>query len=390
MKRWAYGTMRDGMFLTVPILRDGSPAAQDNNNGFDAVLLGRPDFTLAVLTVPRLAERELRQVIRYRIRSVYPGNPDETAFEYELSPDRSTAFVTVVRADVLSAVRTAAGERPLFLPHHLLRAAGVPGRNGRHIAVFLFDRWMELLSFENGRPVESVQRSRESIEHDLELIAAFTATATPGTRLTLAASETETEALAGAVRREPVSALELSIVPIPALLRSAERAKDTAFRTERPVRLPRFGVRIAILAVCTALAAFGYLRAKLAADEALLARLGQEHAALERLAHETALRSQELEALGRRAAVYSRTVPSDIYGLLTGLRDALGENVLLTSISVRSRSFQCEGRAVEPFSLVERFSSMPELFSDINVIRVSPIAGTAEERFVLTGTYHGE
>lgn len=389
MKRWVYGTMRGGTFLAVPIGPDGSLSEPGGTDGFDAVLLARPEFTLAVFTVPRLPEHELHQVIRYRIRGVYPGTPDETAFEYELSPDRKTALVTIVRAAVLSEIRTVSGERPLFLPHHLLRAAGVPCRNGRHIGVFLFDSWMEILSFENGTPAESVQHSRESIENDLELIARHAAGTPPGTRLTLAVPGTETETFAQAVHREPFSALELSIVPIAVLFGKGDRMKNTAFRTKRPVRLPRFGVRIAFLAVCTALAAFGYFRARLAVDEALLARLVREHSTLERQAHENSLRLKELEALGRRAALNAGTVPPDIYGLLTGLRDALGADVLLTSISVRDRSFQCEGRTVEPFSLVERFSSMPELFSDIEVIRVSPIAGTAEERFVLTGRYHG-
>ena len=71
--------------VRITRLSDGTPLT--NGVRLDGVLVSRLDFDVQVLSVPHVPENEMDGLIRYRLRSIYPGNPGETSFDYRLESD---------------------------------------------------------------------------------------------------------------------------------------------------------------------------------------------------------------------------------------------------------------------------------------------------------------
>jgi hypothetical protein len=61
--------------------KKASPAAagsESANGRADGVLVSRGDFDFQVLDLPAVPDKEIEGLIRYRLRSLYPGSPGET------------------------------------------------------------------------------------------------------------------------------------------------------------------------------------------------------------------------------------------------------------------------------------------------------------------------
>jgi len=80
------------------------------------------DIDVRGVKLPAVKNRDLRDFLQYRLRSLYPGNRDLTAFDYLLhdSGDSREAFLCICRSDVLASHQAAAKGRKLIVPLSLL------------------------------------------------------------------------------------------------------------------------------------------------------------------------------------------------------------------------------------------------------------------------------
>jgi len=348
--------------------------------GCDTLLMSRLDFEVHVLDIPPVADREIEGLIRFRLRSIYPGSPRETAFDYRVmrrGPVRR-AVVFITRRKTVDAYRGAAGRRSLFLPCLLLLDHAPKAGNLR--AWVWHGTWAELLLFHNGMLVSSSVhrggRGRQFMiakaEEDLPL-----KDRTGSVMVTAAAVDFE--------RMGPADGI--SLVPLESLARKLRKAEGL-FRIEKKGTALSPWLRLGWLsAAVILLAILGFFR-DVRAIEARGNRLRTLAFAMENGGQRNREMQAEVESLAAERDRREARKPGDVYLLLSELSQALGDGVRLRSLLVRDDSFQGEAVGVNPLALMEGFRARSS-FSAMKLSAVVPDGKSGSERFSFSGVFHG-
>jgi len=345
-----------------------------------ALLVSRPDVDLRVLEVPPVPPRDLEGLIGLKLRSVYPGNPRETVFDYRLVGRRGTrkAVVFVARKAVVDAYRASAGRRPLVLPYHLV--AGRVPRRGPFRAWFCREGWAELLVYRDGVLVSSTVKR------------------TPrGRRLDLAAEEGR---LAAQSRAGPLAVVApaadlarmrriegASYLPLEPLLAERRRTGGLFPAAARTPALPA-GVRTGLLAAAVAALGLAVLFREARQAEDRSRRLVEVADTLEQGSRASLALQQERDAMLAERARLDALLPRDLYGLLSELAVVIGDAARVRGISVRDDGFAIDATGSDPFRLMEELKERG-VFSELMLSQVVPDPGTRRERFSISGVYHG-
>ena len=146
----------------------------------DIVLLSRLDCEVTCLQIPPVAEHELPSLIRYRIRSVYPGSLQNAVIDQVVQRGKSgqVAIVSVIDREVLEKYRRAAPRAILGLLSTTL--PGMRGFPGDRPVVHWCSRYVELMKLDDGRVVESILVKRSRHSSDSQRIMKLLEDAEPG------------------------------------------------------------------------------------------------------------------------------------------------------------------------------------------------------------------
>jgi hypothetical protein len=350
----------------------------------DAFLMRRTDFIMQDLEIPPVPEREIEGLIRYRLRSLYPGNPDDTSFDYRLlQPDKNLrrtqrAFVFIARKTVIDASRQRAGHRPLALPFTLLKRI-VP-RTGSFRAWVFDATWAEHILFQDGVPVSSVvQRYTRGRKFDFAREdAALVADAAIGDAVLVAHGEYLSSL------RLPEGVRALPLEKLLQRFRKGEGLFETNARVPKTSALLRLaGLSLAIALLCILVFVKYTNTVEARADELHALTLS-----LEKSGQNVLTLQREIEDLeAERDRLVERT-PRDAYALLSELSRVLGDNARVRSISLQDDAFQVDALGTNPLSLMERFKEHPG-FKNIKLAQVVPDARSGRERFSFSGAFDG-
>ncbi len=88
----------------------GGRVARAGTGPFDALLVSRLDVDVQVFDIPPISDRDLEGLVRYKLRSRYPGNPRQTSFDYRVAQRGKIrrVIVFVARTSTVEAYRAAA------------------------------------------------------------------------------------------------------------------------------------------------------------------------------------------------------------------------------------------------------------------------------------------
>jgi hypothetical protein len=326
----------------------------------EALLSSRLDFDVRVLEVPPVRERELEDLIRFRLRSIYPGNPQRTAFDYRLLRQGSRRRAVVFLCDRATAERykPAPGRRPLLMPCVLLNRYAP--RQGELHAWVCQGTWQELCIFQDGLLVSSRVKRDQAIEP------------TAGVKVMVVASRAS---LAG--MRLDGGVEHLSIEE----LLSRARKSDGLFRAKpKHPSIPR-PIRVGALVLLTVLLMLlGFLR-YVSQQEMRAERLRARTTSILAVQREVADLDAELSRLDARR-------PRDVYLLISVLSKVLGDEVRISTLSVNGDKFTLEALGTSSFRLMESFKANPA-FLDLTLSQVVTDVGSGKERFSISGVFRG-
>lgn len=370
--------------IHVSRLDDG--ANLNGNSRIDGLLVSRLDFDLQILDIPNVPEKEVQGLIRYRLRSIYPGNPGETAFDYrvESAGAHQRAIVFISRKAILEKYRNAAPQRPLFFPYSLIE--GMARRRKDVRTWFCHRDWAEHSVFRGGLLSSCrLVRKKEGERFDLEDVEDTLPEDERALPVLVIASPAELTDLRAGQRADNSSDMRyLSFQE----LTSAQRRLDGLFGEARRARaMFTPAARIAGLAVVVAALGVLVFFKHVWLAEASCDRLKKTHSDLVKQSGRVMAVQKEVDALRAELSSMSAEKPQDIYLLLSELTRVLGSAVQIRDMQVQGDSFQIEAVGSNPLKLMEGFRDNA-YFSVVKLSQVVPDPRSSRERFSLSGVFH--
>jgi hypothetical protein len=365
-------------------IEDGQPLA--GARALDGVLMSRLDFDVQILEIPVVPDKEVEGLIRYRLRSIYPGNPSETAFDYRLQANghQSRAVVFISQRSTLEKYKKAAEQRHLLLPYSLTAPLA---KSGADMRVWFCQRdWAELSVFRGGLAVSSrVLQRNEGEPFDIDVAESELDAETKALPCLIVASSEEIRRLQEEMGDAQVRGFTL--ISFKKLL-SQQRKAEGLFSP--PKRTPSFlkpAVRMTALAV--AVAVFGVLLffKYVASVESRYEGLKKLHASLEKASGRTLAIQKEVDDLSSELSKLQAEKPQDLYLFLSELSSVLGGEAQIRSMTFQGDGFQIEAVGSNPLKLMEGFRNRPS-FDNVKLSQVVPDARTGKERFSFSGAFH--
>jgi hypothetical protein len=380
----AYAEIADG-FYEIFHFEKNHPLGPSKH--FSALMMARPDFDIKSVELPPVSEQDIQNLLKFKLRSLYPGNPDATVFDYTLlsRKNKKYAVVFITQKKTIETYRNLSRGRPLFLPFTLVKPL-IRKYSGSNCAfIFYHTRWIELLMIRGGMLVfSSVINRDETFEISFQKILTLLPEYSEGFSLVFICAKKETDALNLAIRNSLDPGSSYRMVSIEELLGALHKKTDFLFSErykEREVPHPL------IMFLSTAIV---LLLLILILDKGVQ----QRGAYFEQL--EKRMRSYERQTLSMKSLendlkelenqwmeLHSRA-PVDIYHILSELSRIIEGRAVITYFVIEKDSFQFEAIGQNPLDLMDTFK-MNENFQSIKLLQSIPVQGTNKERFKVIG-----
>jgi len=356
-------------------------------SGVRAVVMSRSDILVNVVELPSLSPREIEGFLAYRIRGLYPGQPDETEIDYRVLSwgGRRYAVLFLVQRQVLEEHRRAAQGRPLILPYSLIAPLlHRPAPNRTTVGLLWHATWIDALVLEPGTPPRSVALPRAgSVAADLDRLESLLEVA-GAVEWRIVAIEPELATLRRTLERRARGPGPVTVVPLErAVRRLGHRAPAPFTRRARPAGIPR-RVRVPIALLAAAALSFLALKRSVDRDAAYASLLHRSVVERQARAETLAVLQREIDALRADLDALRTNRPPDPGRVLGELALVLGTGARLESFSLENGLFQLEAVGSNPLELMERFASS-ESFDDVRLLQIVPEKDGVRELFRLTG-----
>ncbi len=372
----------DGVLLCG--LEDGKPFMEGTRP--EGILASRLDFDVQVLDIPSVPEREVEGLIRFRLRSIYPGNPAETEFDYRLETSGKSvrAVIFICRKAVLEAFKTAAAGTPLLLPYSLYAEAA---RKLKDCRVFFCHReWTEHAVFQGSLPVSSSVKKRGKGRHtDISWADEDQTEEVRALPTVVIASPADMEDIKASVEEAGARSMTFFTFAdfLPSLKKPPElfnpRGRDSGFLKPR--------TRVLILAASIAvLCALLFIKAVSHAESGVR-KLKAVYSSLESRNRTVLTLQNEVDGINAELARLQAEKPQDVYAFLSELSVVLGGEARIKSMTFQGESFQVEAIGGNPLKLMEGFKDHPS-FRNVRLSQVVPDAVSGKERFSFSGVFH--
>jgi len=386
MKRYAY-LQRAGGTWRLTGLDDLKPV--DSPAEVAGIMVSRLDFVVQAIELPAMSEKEVEGFLTYRIRSLYPGQPDQTAFDYRILTrgGKRYAVLFLFQRETLEDYRRAAAGRPLFSSLSvLLPLLGARTPDGDMICLFWHDAWLEALILKEGEPPRSYAGKRGAgASSELDQLLSLAAVDLSNAHCLLVCPEEEQEALRELVASRQSESGGLTVHSLTQALRRSPRGPEPLFAARKaPFPVPR-GLRLELGAVLLLLLLFLALKRGADREASHLSALRREMQTVQGRSSQVLALEQEIEELKARSALLAGKRPADPYRVLSELQAVLGPGTRINSFVLDRGSFQMEAVGSDPLRLMEVFKSRGGSFENVKLIQIVPLKDSSRELFRITG-----
>ncbi len=400
MKRYAYVT-RGSEGFALAAFEDQQPpgSAGQVAEGAEmaevaAIMVSRLDFDVQAIELPAMPEKEVEGFLTYRIRSLYPGQPEQTAFDYRILPrgGKRYAVLSLFQRETLEEYRRLADGRPLFSSLSILLPLLGSQPSGRDLAcLFWHDTWLEALVLREGQPPRSYAAKRGAgPATELDQLLSLAAVSLPEVDCLLVCPEREQGELRELLSARLQEGAALTVLSTTQALGRSARGPAPLFAAPKArFPVPR-GLRLELGAALVLLLLF--LAAKHGADRdgAQLDSLRREMQAAQGRSSQVVALEQEVQGLQARSAKLARTRPPDPYQVLSELQAVLGAGTRINSFILERGTFQLEALGTDPLRLMEVFKTRGQAFENVKLIQIVPTKDSRRELFRITGYVHAK
>jgi len=363
----------DGKFIT-------------DNPMIKAVLVSRLDFDVKFIKLPSLGENDIEHFLRYKIRSLYPGNPEETIFDYDIIKrgKNKHAVLYITLKTTISEYRKKVNSRALLLPFNIVRNIALEN-NKNKIIIFWQLFWFEIIIVNNGIPHFSIVLNRENGSSQRKyklnelLLKEFN-----DFNLICFCGKSDKESLKSWI----MDNLKVTRQPLFFHLENLKWNKvinpDGIFRfKKRKKRKLLSKIIIYILAgVAFALALLILNKFKNFEDENYR-DLNRYYSKIKENIAEVKALENDINNMEKQLDVLNNKQPVDSYQVLTNIALVLGNSAKIKSFILEGSFFRIEATGRKPMEMMGVFNKS-SAFKNVRLIKVIPI-NNSENLFVITG-----
>lgn len=351
-------------------------------------MISRLDIDVQFVSLPQVRNQEVSELMRYKIRSIYPGAPEKTVFDYVLLGKKQNRYAAlcIARKEVVDAHREIAAKKPLFHSLSLL-IPFVEQHAGNDLALVMYhEDCIETLIYSAGVFQSScVMRRTNVLVRDLRKLWRILLKSAADSEIVFFCAERELRALKQVLSTETGSKKgRIMLHPYRVLSQNTLKKSDYLFseKKERPfisqkILIPSLGFLCFLLAGAA-------LHKNLLMKKSLYAELSLQLQQLERKkAHDTSLKN-EMNALEDELQALGKKIPCNIYLLLAELYAIVGPDTRVTRFSVEKNMFQIEGVSPSPLHIMARFEDS-DAFDGVQLSQIIPLENSGEKRFKVQG-----
>lgn len=384
MNNYAYAE-RTGKEYSIFLFNDDQQI--DSSNNFQALMMSRLDFDVKILELPSIPVKEIEGFLTYKISSLYPGQPEETVFDYlKLNKNKKKyAVIFISQKSTLNEYQKIAGGRPLFLPFTLIHSL-VNKYAGQGIIFLFWHRlWIEALVFpENEAPTSFVLKRRKNITLDFNRVNKVLPEDIDGFRAVIFCSDQEKELLAEGINRLAVNDEAFEIHSITETLNKITRKTEFLFAKKKRKGLVQRKVRLQILiAVMLFLGVFLFKR-NVDQKEVYFQDLKNYLGLLQKQTLKVISIQGEIDDLQEKLDIIKGKKPIEPYLILSELASILKPGTKIQSFILEKNYFQLEAVGPNPLDLMEIFK-VKALFGNVKLVQIVPIKDSDKELFKITG-----
>jgi hypothetical protein len=384
MKRFAYFRNEGGSYGVHPF--DAGEAISSTDD-VSAVMMERPEVDIKVVKLPSIREDEVQTMLRYKLRSLYPGNPEDTAFDFRIVANRNQKYAVlfITSKAVLENYRRASGGRPLFLPYSFVKQLSKSLSKPRALFLFVQERWVEALLFEEGIINSSSVVKRGD---DLPLVLSKANALLPerggDAARTIICSQSEIQAVEKVMNGIHDDGARFDYLDLETVFGENGRNVDYLFGAKRGNGILQSKWTVALLLmVALSLSALALHKYK-SVYELRYEELSEQVEDLQNRQLETLALKEEVRRLEEQWASLSHRAPNDVYQILSELATVFDGDMKITHFVIDRDMFQIEAIGRNPLYLMERFKTNGH-FRSVKLIQSIPINQTFNERFRITG-----
>jgi hypothetical protein len=352
----------------------------------DGILMSRLDVDIQVLDIPSVPEKEVEGLIRYRLRSIYPGDPNLTTFDYRrlTAGKQHRAVVFISKKSAVEKYRAAADKKPLLLPYSFYER--LAKKRGDIRVWFCHRDWIELSVFRGGVIASSVAFKRENGE-PFDILAAEKGLSeeVSGLPAMCIASAEETERFKGETRRDDPEIH--SFMSFEELFSQSGKAAGLFSPPRQEPRLLTPAVRVASLAAAVLILFILLFFKYVSSVESEYSQLKSQYVELEKANRNVLSIQNEVEGLKAELSTLQAEKPEDLYSRLSELSSVLGNDTKIQSITFQNDQFQIKAVGSNSLNLLEEFRRRPS-FSSVKLSQAVTDPRTGKEQFSFSGAYH--
>jgi hypothetical protein len=384
MKRLAYFRNVNGSYTEHPFERSGEIPS---NTEAAALMMERPDVDIKIVKLPPIRGDEVQTMLKYKLRSLYPGSPEKTVFDYRLVSDggQKHAVLFIMNRDVLEEYRRKAGGKPLFLPYSLVQPLSQHYKDEHRAFLFVHESWAEMLFFNGGVIASSTVVRREN---DLRLTMKKAAKLFPGDKpnhpCIVVCSHVELGEVKSAIAAAFDNAGSFEYLHPSAVFNLMRGRMDFLFflRRRKAALLSRWSFALLLTVSCFLLVLV--FDKTVASQRRRFDMLSGQIRTLQAERIETIALKEEVDKLEKRWAELQGKKPINAYRVLSELSNIFDKDMRITHFVIDGGAFQIDATGQNPLYLMEKFGENGAL-RDVKLIQSVPINGTFKERFRVIG-----
>jgi len=360
----------------------------DSPLDFKVLMMSRMDFDVKVAEIPFIPEREIEGFLKYKIRSLYPGHPENTVFDYSIftsAKKKKLAILFLCRKEVLEEYKKIASGKHLLLPFALMKPfiAGYPGK----AAVFSFwhDAWIDILVFSENDKVDSfVIKRTAKLSIDINQVMKMLPEYAGKFNWVVFGSEQEKELLKEKVAIVAGKNISVEVFPIKDTLSRINRKTNFLFEEKKKKSLINQKLRIQLLCIIILFIAALLFKKTVDRQQRYLIDLENSIGSLAKHTTEVVSLQNEIEAMEEELNSLKEKRPMDTYSILSELEAVLTKDTRIQTFILEQKFFQLEAIGRNPLGLMERFKDK-KVFINVKLVQIVPLKNSDKELFKISG-----